>query len=1241
MRKGSRLELGTLLLVALLVASVSAQQPAPELALQGGRASLLTGAVAFNRDGRLLIEGSQGRVRVFEVATGRVVRSLETPGVSLTGRGASFGVHPRADVIAILGGDGAVTGYHLETGRELWQTPAISDNSTVLPQHGAVRFSADGEILLVQYGAIGFGQSFGGALRGAFKGFAGRSNRESTRVRRLRWRVRDMTLLGSDTIDVDANAVALRDWLTVDGQWFADEQLRRDRTSTQMRDVTTEKPIGPPLPGVFIAGHAGTDRVIVESDAGFYSLHSATTGALVKPLFGGHGWFSADGSRFLATVPGSALSTFWSVYDVRTGERIANATDGTPIGVQWAISPDGSIVATVQLNTVIVASLDQQPVQYVSRSGEAAGEPLTEVHFQPKDGAVDARLLRAFTPAETVMAAFTPDGRWLVARAQDGAFDIWEVASGNRMSVRLPAMPEQRGVPPKPISAAVVAGEAWPPVAVQQVNPATVSVGAPIAGYGGVMCRSADERFTIVEEVTADGYSAVLRDIREARVVADLVDLGVDLRAGCSIDANGRRIVVARMDRRRITRETKPATRVSDSIGCRMFLRCSTPLVVVDVARRTATPLREGKGSRTAAGEFAFTARDIIWTQGGKTVMHIGYPGLSPSDVVPTRGWDASSGAELDLAAVGLSGTSLGIIPGTTWLVHVDQPIGVFTSLTPGVAHDIWDLETLQRITRLESSANPVSTSMMTTNGRVLVGPDGDGGVSARRLSDGKLLGTLRPLANGDWIVASPSGLFDGSPEGWRQIAWRTTSGLITQPGELFFSEFYQPGLLADVLAGRDTRLVRPIDVRDRRQPELRLNATAVDARSARVRLRVQVPQGGTGAARARDLRLFRNGVLVRVWRGDLAVDDEGVFVGDADVSLVSGENRLTAYVFNGDDIKSGDATAVLTSTAPARAGTVFVIAVGVNRYANRAFDLQYAVPDATAFAAAVGAHQRSLGAGRVEVVTLLDAEATRANILLALTRLGGTSRGPLPPGAPGELAKLEAAGPEDTVIVYYAGHGLATEARFHLIPSDMTYTGSRADVGRALPELTGAGISDQELERVFEPIDARHILLVIDACHSGQAIEADDNRFGPLNSRGLAQLAYEKGMSILTGSQAYEAALESAQLGHGYLTYALVEEGLKAAADRTPQDGDVTAAEWFAYAAARVPQLQLAAIDRAHRAGRILTFDTNSAPGAAGTLQTPRIFRRREVFEAPLIVARPGLAQSAGGGAESSAPPR
>jgi hypothetical protein len=170
-------------------------------------------------------------------------------------------------------------------------------------------------------------------------------------------------------------------------------------------------------------------------------------------------------------------------------------------------------------------------------------------------------------------------------------------------------------------------------------------------------------------------------------------------------------------------------------------------------------------------------------------------------------------------------------------------------------------------------------------------------------------------------------------------------------------------------------------------------------------------------------------------------------------------------------------------------------------------------------------------------------------------------------------------------------------------------------------------GISDEELERAVEGIDADKFLMVIDACNSGQALEAEEQRRGPMNSRGLAQLAYEKGMYILTAAQSYQAAQEASQLGHGLLTYALVEEGLKqAAADSDPKDGQVWVREWFDYASTRVPNMQLEKMKAARGLGLNLSFvaDEERVPDSKRRVtQTPRVFYRRESEGQPLIVAK------------------
>jgi uncharacterized caspase-like protein len=350
-------------------------------------------------------------------------------------------------------------------------------------------------------------------------------------------------------------------------------------------------------------------------------------------------------------------------------------------------------------------------------------------------------------------------------------------------------------------------------------------------------------------------------------------------------------------------------------------------------------------------------------------------------------------------------------------------------------------------------------------------------------------------------------------------------------------------------------------------------------------------------------VRLFRNGTLVRRWPGDVLKGQSNVTL-DATVPVVAGDNRFTAYAFNNDNVKSTDALfAVTGSAALARKGVAHVIAVGVNQYANAQYNLKYAAADAQAFAREVKTQQEKLAAfERVEVTELVDAQATKDNVLAA-------------------IAKMRGAQPEDAVIVYFAGHGTAKGARFYLVPHDLGYTGPRAGVdATAVDTILAHSISDEDIEQAMEGVDAGKLLMVIDACNSGQALEAEERRRGPMNSKGLAQLAYEKGMFILTAAQSYQAALEAAQLGHGYLTYTLIDEGLgKALADRDGKDGQITVREWFDYATERVPEMQ-----QQNTGTRLLLEidDKAASVDAVRNLQRPRAFYRRESL--PVVIARP-----------------
>ena len=384
-----------------------------------------------------------------------------------------------------------------------------------------------------------------------------------------------------------------------------------------------------------------------------------------------------------------------------------------------------------------------------------------------------------------------------------------------------------------------------------------------------------------------------------------------------------------------------------------------------------------------------------------------------------------------------------------------------------------------------------------------------------------------------------------------------------------------------------------------------------------RVKVRVEVEEAAADAEHAagsgaQDVRLFRNGSLVHIWHGDvLKGAKQATF--EAEVTLVAGENQLTAYAFNHDNIKSADAALTVTGAESLkRPGTAYILAVGIDQYASQDFNLRYAAADAQDFAREIETQQKKLGRyAQVEITSLENQQATKANLLGALKHLA------------------EAAQPEDAVFIYYAGHGTAAGPRFYLIPHDLGYAGTRNDLDEAAVKTVLAhSISDLDLDQAFEGIDAGEMVLVIDACRSGQALQADDPRQGPMNSKGLAQLAYEKGMYILTASQGYQAALEASSYGHGLLTYALVEEGLKSAkADDEPQDGEVTLREWLDYASQEVPELQRALMQAAERRGMELSIvegEEKRKELDQRSLQRPRVFYRREPEAAPFVVAKP-----------------
>ncbi len=197
------------------------------------------------------------------------------------------------------------------------------------------------------------------------------------------------------------------------------------------------------------------------------------------------------------------------------------------------------------------------------------------------------------------------------------------------------------------------------------------------------------------------------------------------------------------------------------------------------------------------------------------------------------------------------------------------------------------------------------------------------------------------------------------------------------------------------------------------------------------------------------------------------------------------------------------------------------------------------------------------------------ESAATKENFKAVLDLLAGREVGDDAVARIPGAEKLRAATPEDLVIITFSSHGYADErGAFYLL----TYNSGAAG------EMAGAlqrSISSDELSLWLRDVDAGELVLVVDACHSAASVQGAGFKPGPMGSRGLGQLSYDKGMRVLTSTQADDVALEFNLVEMGLLTYALTRDAVeRAEADRAPRDKAITVAEWLAYGVERVPQL-------------------------------------------------------------------
>ncbi len=481
--------------------------------------------------------------------------------------------------------------------------------------------------------------------------------------------------------------------------------------------------------------------------------------------------------------------------------------------------------------------------------------------------------------------------------------------------------------------------------------------------------------------------------------------------------------------------------------------------------------------------------------------------------------------------------------------------------------YEVYDVTNKKLVVSLPIQRTPYIGAIFMSNDRYLLTQDED--MKLWDLASGKKVAEIITFHNNkDWILLTPDGRFDGSPDGLKQLYY--VKGLEIIPLEQLYEGFYTPGLLkkvfdGEVTDGENIKNIKSPPVVKISVPVAQRNLIVEDENAQTRRFKISTDKMNlTVEATCKEdavseIRLFHNGKIVGSGTRNLIVEDDKIEKSKTqtfDIQLIEGDNTFRAVALNTQRTESKPDDIIVTYTTskaspPGVGGTegiqLHVVVVGINKYKNPKYSLNYAIADATGFKEAIEKSGSSIFS-KVNLTAINDENATKSGIVSALEKIKMT------------------ASPKDVFIFYYAGHGVMNDKKeFYLVPHDVTQLYGADDA------LAQKGLSAKDLQQFSKDIKAQKQLFILDACQSAGALEQVVAARGAAEEKAIAQLARSTGTYWLTASGSAQFASEFTQLGHGTFTYVLLE-ALSGKADTG--DKKITVKEIDGYLQERVPEV-------------------------------------------------------------------
>jgi hypothetical protein len=455
----------------------------------------------------------------------------------------------------------------------------------------------------------------------------------------------------------------------------------------------------------------------------------------------------------------------------------------------------------------------------------------------------------------------------------------------------------------------------------------------------------------------------------------------------------------------------------------------------------------------------------------------------------------------------------------------------------------LWDVASGKQMRTLTGHTRTVTSVAFNPGGHLLVSASFDGSIRCWNPVTGKELAAFFSLDGGkDYLVTTPEGYYASSLEAADKIVWRF--GNAVYPFDQFSEKFNRPDLVKKALAGEDISNAPPLDA-TQVPPKVTFLSPKYGAEVAGTTVEVELEVSGRYPIGRVELTV--NGqplpaATVEALRVAAPAEKTRRFTVTVPLPPNEPRVRLRAVAYDTELLKSYPEELVLFRPGvKAGVGTLHVLAVGINRYADAAIPaLRYAVPDAEAIANVF----KTQGGGKpyagVKVKLLTDNEATVSNMKFALRELKDTAT------------------ENDVAVIFLSGHGLRDKGgNFYF---------AAHDVDRKNLPMTA--LDWRDFTAALREVRAKRVLVLADTCHAGGIVGDEAASVEAL----AVKINKEAHRLVFVSCGGREVAIGREDWGHGAFTKALLE-ALSGQAD-TDKNGSITFRELRDYVPDRVTAL-------------------------------------------------------------------